>query len=216
MKRTIIILSIILTLVTVARAVAGAPFKRLTLTAIPVTQKSSDNVSCPAPTLAVTSNALTFNAMLNSGNPTSQTVTLSNKGSGTVNWTATVSDTATWLTLNSYIGIAPSTVNVSVNVAGLTAGPHMGIITFNSNGGTQLVTVTLTVPSTPTPTHTPTTTPTVKVTDTPTLTPTVKVTDTPTHTPTVKVTDTPTHTPTATPTQTPNANLPTATLTPDH
>lgn len=49
--------------------------------------------------------------------PPSQTLKISNLGSGTLAWTATSS---TWIKLSSKSGIAPSTVTVSFNPSGIS------------------------------------------------------------------------------------------------
>jgi uncharacterized protein (TIGR03437 family) len=101
-----------------------------------------------APTLSLSPTSLNF-AYTTGGNlPTSQSFAISNGGSGTLAWTAAVNSTATWLSLDSTSGTAPSTVNVSVNPALLAVGTYTGTITITSTGAGNspaAVTVTLVV-----------------------------------------------------------------------
>src|SRR5262249_51400308 len=76
----------------------------------------------------------------------SQTLNISNTGSGTLNWTA--SSNQTWLSVSPTSGTAPSAPSVSVNITGLTAGTYNGAITVSATGATNTpvtVPVTLTV-----------------------------------------------------------------------
>jgi len=88
--------------------------------------------------------ALTYNATLGDPNPASQSFNVTNAGDGTLDWTA--AEDATWFSLSSAAGTAPSTVNVSVNLAGLSAGTFIDTITVEAagaDGSPQEVEVTL-------------------------------------------------------------------------
>jgi uncharacterized protein (TIGR03437 family) len=107
-------------------------------------------VSAPALQLGVTS--LSFAYTVGGTLPGSQSFIISNSGTGTLAWTASVASTATWLTLDSLSGAAPSTVNVSVNPGQLTAGTYTGTITVTGTGASNspaTVTVTLVVSAAP-------------------------------------------------------------------
>lgn len=96
------------------------------------------------PLLQVSPPLLDFAATIGGVNPAAQTFTINNLGGGTLNWTA--SSDASWLTLNSSSGVAPATLNASVNISGLPPGMHTGQITINGNSGQgspQLVNVIL-------------------------------------------------------------------------
>src|SRR5262249_52535317 len=78
--------------------------------------------------------------------PANQTISITNTGAGTLNWTAT--DDASWLTVSPTSGTAPSTLTASVNITGLAAGTYNGNITISATGATNTpvtVPVTLTV-----------------------------------------------------------------------
>jgi hypothetical protein len=174
------------------------------------------------PKLQLNPTSLTFNGVMSETNLVTQNITISNLYTATrLTWSA-VND-AGWLKLDSITGTAPSTVTMSVDMVGLSAGIHTGTITISSTeamNSPQNVTVTLMMTSPqPTPTAIPTITPTTTSSWTPTNTPThtatptetPSLTETPTYTPIP--TDISTHTPTITPTNTPQ---PTSTSTPTH
>lgn len=98
------------------------------------------------PTIGVSPSSLSFTATAGGSNPANQTISITNTGGGTLNWTA--SDNAAWLTVNPASGIAPSTLTASVNISGLSAGTHNATITITATGATNSpasVPVTLTV-----------------------------------------------------------------------
>jgi hypothetical protein len=98
------------------------------------------------PTIGVSPASFSFTATAGGANPANQSLSISNTGGGTLSWSA--SDNATWLTLSPLSGTAPSTVTVSVSIAGLAAGTYNGTITITAAGATNSpvnVPVTLTV-----------------------------------------------------------------------
>ena len=97
-----------------------------------------------SPTIALTTNAMTFNALV--GNtPASQNVTVSNSGGGVLSWTATYG--SAWLSISPASGgNSPTTMTVSVNTTGLTAGTYSDTITISASGASntpQTISVTL-------------------------------------------------------------------------
>jgi hypothetical protein len=100
------------------------------------------------PVIGVNPASLSFSATVGGSNPPNQTVSITNTGAGTLNWSA--SDNATWLSVSPASGTAPSTLTVSVNIAGLSAGTFNGSITITAAGATNspvTIPVTLTVSS---------------------------------------------------------------------
>jgi subtilisin family serine protease len=98
------------------------------------------------PTIGVNPTSLSFTATAGGSNPANQTISITNTGAGTLNWTAT--DNAPWLTVSPTSGTAPSTLTASVNISGLAAGTYNGTITISATGATNTpvnVPVTLTV-----------------------------------------------------------------------
>jgi hypothetical protein len=98
------------------------------------------------PTIGVSPASLSFTATAGGSNPADQTISITNTGAGTLNWTAT--DDASWLTVSPASGTAPSTLTASVNISGLAAGTFNGTITISAAGATNTpvnVPVTLTV-----------------------------------------------------------------------
>jgi hypothetical protein len=100
------------------------------------------------PTIGVSPTSFSFTATAGGANPANQSLSITNTGAGTLNWTA--SDNATWLTVSPTSGTAPSTATLSVSIAGLTPGTYNGTITVTATGATNSpvnVPVTLTVNS---------------------------------------------------------------------
>ena len=95
------------------------------------------------PSLLATPQSLSFAAFIGLTKPASQTITLYNQGSGTINWTT--SSTASWLTVSPASGTTPTTLSVSVNPSGLAAGNYSATLTITGAGSSQTISVTLTV-----------------------------------------------------------------------
>lgn len=84
------------------------------------------------------------------GSNTTQPLTLSNEGSGAINWAA--SSNKSWLVLTPNQGVfsRDETIEVAVERGTLSPGDYTGTITFSSNVGAPIsVTVTMTVSSLP-------------------------------------------------------------------
>lgn len=87
-------------------------------------------------------------------NPPSQTLQITNTGTGTLVWSASADQF--WISLSPSGGTAPSTITVSVNATLLTAGSYQGRITVSAMGAqgspaTVFVTLTLLEGSTQSP-----------------------------------------------------------------
>ncbi len=103
-----------------------------------------------SPTISVSPTIFTFTAQEGGTNPASQTLYISNSGSGTMNWS--VSESETWLTLSPASGSNSGSVTLSVDTAGLTAGTYSAQITVAAPGASntpRYVTVNLTVTASP-------------------------------------------------------------------
>jgi Viral BACON domain len=68
-------------------------------------------------------------------NPVSETFQVLNLGTGTLNWTATV--TSSWLGVSALSGAAPSTVTVAPNTSTITTGNYSDTITVSSRDVTN-------------------------------------------------------------------------------
>jgi len=104
--------------------------------------------------LVVSPLGLTFLGVAGAASPGAQTINISNGSAEELGWSANVSQGGSWLTLSSVTGVAPSTVSVSVDSSGLTAGTHLGVIGINAPGAadspaTVNVTLTLSAPALP-------------------------------------------------------------------
>lgn len=97
------------------------------------------------PEIGLSVTTLSFSAQQGS-NPASQTVSITNSGGSTLNWTVT-SDAA-WLTATPGSGSAPATLTVAASGTSLTAGTHQGTITIAAAGASntpRTIAVTFTV-----------------------------------------------------------------------
>ena len=88
------------------------------------------------PTIARSPASLAFTAYVNGGQPPDQTVSITNTGGGTLDWTATPSQP--WIILSSLNGTAPSDLTVSVDPSSFTTGgTRTGTITITSPNATN-------------------------------------------------------------------------------
>jgi hypothetical protein len=98
-----------------------------------------------AAALKLSTHSLTFTGSAGA-TPVAQQFSISNIGTGTLNWAAT--KTQSCLALDTTSGSGPETVNVSVNLSGLTVGTYSDTITVsaaNADGSPAEIAVTLTV-----------------------------------------------------------------------
>ena len=99
--------------------------------------------------LAVSPQFLSFQATQGSSAAVTQAISITNAGSGALNWTAsaTTSNGGDWLKLSATQGAAPAAVTVSANPAGLAAGVYLGSIRVAdaAGGGSVTVVVALTI-----------------------------------------------------------------------
>lgn len=107
----------------------------------------------PNPVLNVSPGTLSFAGTQGGSNPPVQTVSVTNVGSGTLSFTA-ASDSS-WLSASPGSANAPQTLQVSVNLANLTANTYTGHLTVTGATGVgnspATVTVTLVVAAPPPP-----------------------------------------------------------------
>jgi hypothetical protein len=98
------------------------------------------------PVLAVAPSSLSFSATQGGADPAAKTLTLSNDGGGTLDWSA--SENASWLSVSPSGG----TLTVTAALAGLNAGTYTTDVSVSSNGGNTTIPVTFTVaPASTTP-----------------------------------------------------------------
>jgi uncharacterized protein (TIGR03437 family) len=101
----------------------------------------------PAPQLAVTPAALTFDAQTGGAAPAAKSLNIASPGTP-LNFA--VSTNAAWLSASPSTGATPSPVSVSVYPAGLAVGSNSGTITISAPGATaQTVAVTLNITAAP-------------------------------------------------------------------
>jgi len=95
------------------------------------------HISVPPPGISFSPASLTFSAVEGGANPANQTLEIWNSGEGMLNWT--LSDDAAWLSEAPMSGnsTGPSdntSVAVSVNIAGMSAGNYTANITISAAG----------------------------------------------------------------------------------
>lgn len=94
------------------------------------------------PAIGASPTSFTFTATQGSTNPGSQTLSISNTGSGTLSWTA--SDNVPWLTLTPASGTGNGSMTLSATTGTLAAGSHSGTVTLSGGTGVTPVTVPVT------------------------------------------------------------------------
>jgi hypothetical protein len=100
----------------------------------------------PTPVISLNKSQITFNCCASGPPPSSRTFTISNAGSGTLNWT--VSDNMGWLTCTPASGTDSGTITVSIDNTGLADGPYATTITVSSSNASnspQYITVYLNI-----------------------------------------------------------------------
>jgi len=101
------------------------------------------------PAIRTSPTSLSFTAQAGA-NPTTQTLTISNTGGGTLSWSA--SDSTTWLSLSPASGTGNGAVTATVATGTLTAGSYSGTITLSATGTASVtIPVALTITAAPVP-----------------------------------------------------------------
>jgi hypothetical protein len=107
------------------------------------------------PSIGASPTNLFFVATQGGGNPTPQTLNISNTGGGTLTWSAT--DNVDWLALSAATGAGNGVVTATVATGARTAGTYHADITLTAIGTSPVtVPVTLTVTTSPPPPPPPT------------------------------------------------------------
>jgi hypothetical protein len=96
--------------------------------------------------------SLSFEAQEGGSNPALQTVEITNNGTEILNWTADTQES--WITLSATLGTVEvagvATLEVGVNINGLSAGTYTGMVNIRAESGiTEVIDITLTVSSMP-------------------------------------------------------------------
>ncbi|MGH7530573.1 MAG: BACON domain-containing protein, partial [Gemmatimonadales bacterium] len=123
--------------ITVTASGAGIPDSQVTITVTFITQR---------PGLAVTPQDIEHQTNLNSGVRFSDTLRISNDGTGELTWTA--ENDRPWLSLGRTSGTGPGTIPVTINTTGLAAGTHHDEIVITApraTGSPARVDVTVTI-----------------------------------------------------------------------
>jgi hypothetical protein len=105
------------------------------------------------PSLSVSPSSLAFNGTAGGSNPAAKTLSVSNTGGGTLDWSA--SENAAWLSVSPASGTGAATITVTPSLTGLSAGTYTTDITVSAvgaGGSPKTIPVTLTVDPPPPPT----------------------------------------------------------------
>jgi hypothetical protein len=117
-----------------------------------------EQVPPASPTIGFSPSSLSFSAEEGGANPASKTLSISNSGGGTLDWTVTAD--ANWVSLSPTSGASTGesdSVTVSVDISGMDAADYAAIITISAPGASnspRTVTVDLSI-SAPSPPTTP-------------------------------------------------------------
>jgi phosphoribosylformylglycinamidine (FGAM) synthase PurS component len=98
------------------------------------------------PVLSVSPGTIAFSATAQGANPAPKSLSVSNPGTGTVNFTAAANQA--WLTVTPSSGSAPQSLQLNASIAGLAAATYSGQVTITAagaQGSPSVVTVTLTL-----------------------------------------------------------------------
>jgi len=112
----------------------------------PQTISVSLTVSAAAPSISLSASKASLAYTLGGSAPTSQTVSISNAGGGTLAWSA--SSNSPWLTVSPASGTGAGTLALGINTSGLSAQTYNGAIAVTAAGAAnspQTISVTLTV-----------------------------------------------------------------------
>lgn len=101
-------------------------------------------VELAPPTLSLSTNSLSYTGVTGASNPGAQSITITNLGGGTLNWTATsnqawttLATTATGTGAASLTGTGPATIWVQMASSSLSANQYSGSITISATGSPQ-------------------------------------------------------------------------------
>lgn len=87
------------------------------------------------PVINLNKTQLTFNYQIGGSQPASQTFTISNSGTGTLNWTVTFD--RDWIGCSPASGTNTGVITVAADPEGLAAGTYTGVITVKSTNATN-------------------------------------------------------------------------------
>lgn len=102
------------------------------------------------PVIGASPTSFSFAATQGGANPAPQTLSISNTGGGTLNWT--ISENATWLSLSPISGTGNGAATLTVTTGSLIAGSYsIGVLLSAPGASTVTVPVTFTVATAPVP-----------------------------------------------------------------
>src|SRR6185436_6279651 len=126
--------------------------------AVTLTATGANSVTIPAsftvtapPAIGASPTTLSFTATQGGANPAPQTLSISNTGGGTLNWTA--NETTPWLTLSTTGGTGNGSITLTATTGSLSVGTTSGTVTLSGGTGATPVTIpiTFTIAAAPVP-----------------------------------------------------------------
>jgi uncharacterized protein (TIGR03437 family) len=93
--------------------------------------------------ISISTSQVKFTYTVGGSSPAVQTVSITNSGGGTLNWSA--NSNSPWLVVSPQSGVAPSNLSLSVNLTGLAAGTYSDAVSVLGGGNTLVIFVGLTV-----------------------------------------------------------------------
>ncbi len=93
-------------------------------------------VSNASPIISLSPTSLSY-SMAPTDSPLGQNVTVTNSGLGTLNWTAAVQGSVSWLTLTNASGTSGQAFTATVNPSGMTLGTYTATIQVSASGASN-------------------------------------------------------------------------------
>ena len=117
--------------------------------AVTLTATGANSVTIPAsftvtapPAIGASPATLSFTATQGGANPAPQTLSISNTGGGTLNWTA--NETTPWLTLSTTGGTGNGSITLTATTGSLSVGTTSGTVILSGGTGATPVTIPIT------------------------------------------------------------------------
>ncbi|MCK5740244.1 hypothetical protein KAH55_13730, partial [bacterium] len=94
-------------------------------------------LSSATPVIALSPPAISFSGVEGGASPAIQQVTISNSGTGELNWNAEKSENTTWLSLADTTGSSGGKLSLQANITGLSAGTYQTAVSISAVGASN-------------------------------------------------------------------------------
>lgn len=123
---------------------------QLMTTPAPQTPVSPPSPPPTPPAIGASPMTVSFTASQGGNSPSTQSLSISNTGGGTLTWSAI--DNASWLSVSPATGSGNGMITLTAATGSLTTGTHSAMITLNATGASPVaIPVTLTITAAPVP-----------------------------------------------------------------